>query len=182
MDLIKLSIIFNDGNVVNNVSFSEDEAKEWVEEYLLPFLDRSQETVVTGALNIGEYPIRIVFKDIVFLAVKMKQRVPVDSFDVYQNLASLTAVYNKETSLEYLTTALASEAGEFAGKVAKYFRGDKPTLDREACLSELGDVLWTLSELAGHFSVNLSYIAETNIKKLEQRQINNTIKGDGDSR
>lgn len=47
---------------------------------------------------------------------------------------------------------------------------------------ELGDVLWHVAALAHTFGLSLDSVANTNLKKLENRTKNGTIKGDGDDR
>lgn len=105
----------------------------------------------------------------------------VEFLDDYQVYANEFAIYPKESALEYLITGLCSEAGEAAGKVAKTFRGDKE-LNLDDFISELGDVLWFVSELAEHFDVSLEEVATRNINKLADRKERNVIKGDGDVR
>ena len=48
----------------------------------------------------------------------------VETLDEYQKLASQTAVYprNRDSALMYTALGLASEAGEYAGKVKKLIR------------------------------------------------------------
>ena len=60
--------------------------------------------------------------------------------DLYENLASQTAIFPKEKALEYLALGLTSEAGEVAGKVKKLIRDGKG--DKESIAYEVGDVLW----------------------------------------
>ncbi len=43
-------------------------------------------------------------------------------FDAYQDFTDETAIYPPEKGLEYTALGLASEAGEFAGKVKKMIR------------------------------------------------------------
>lgn len=102
-------------------------------------------------------------------------------FTQYQCTASTTAVYPQDKAIEYLSTGLAAEAGEVCGKIAKSFRGDKG-LDREAVISELGDVLWFISELSTQLGVSLEDVAKGNAKKLFDRQQRGALKGDGDNR
>jgi NTP pyrophosphatase (non-canonical NTP hydrolase) len=47
---------------------------------------------------------------------------------------------------------------------------------------ELGDVLWFVSEMSYMIGTNLSEVAELNVKKLQDRQKRNTLKGSGDNR
>ena len=103
------------------------------------------------------------------------------AFDAYQTAAHQTAIYPPENGLQYLVAGLAGEAGEVAGKAAKYFRGDKD-LDKDALAAELGDVLWFVSELAFHLGVPMSEIAEGNVAKLAKRKAEGKLKGDGDNR
>ena len=87
----------------------------------------------------------------------------------------------------YPALALAEEAGEVAGKLAKYVRKQDYTEEtyqalRLAVLDELGDVLWQLSAVAREFDLELGHIAERNLTKLEDRKSRNVIVGEGDSR
>jgi NTP pyrophosphatase (non-canonical NTP hydrolase) len=99
----------------------------------------------------------------------------------YQTLTNETAVYPEKDGLVYTALGLASEAGEYAGKIKKYIRGDKE-LDHEELMFELGDVLWYVAQCAETLSVTLDEVAQRNIIKLERRKINGTLKGEGDSR
>ena len=107
-------------------------------------------------------------------------------FNAYQVGAKTTAIYPKEAAVEYLTLGLASEAGEVADKVKKHIRdasGDYPDADFVSAVSkELGDVLWYTAVLAWELGVDLSDIAEKNIRKLFDRQSRDMIKGSGDER
>ena len=44
------------------------------------------------------------------------------NFDQYQDFTDETAIYPEDKGLEYTALGLASEAGEFAGKVKKWIR------------------------------------------------------------
>lgn len=109
----------------------------------------------------------------------------------YQKRAKGTAVFPGSTALQYLTLQLASESGEVAGKIAKYFRGDydaeKPGAIvfsdlRQVVTKELGDVLWYVAILADFFGVDLDEVASKNLAKLKDRQDRGVIKGSGDNR
>jgi len=104
------------------------------------------------------------------------------ALDDYQLEARKTAVYPNDTALQYLTLGLASEAGEVAGKVAKYYRKDDDDFPIEDVVLELGDVLWFVAELASLLGVSMSEIAEENLEKLQARKVNGTLKGTGDHR
>lgn len=101
-------------------------------------------------------------------------------FDIYQDFTDSTAIYPPEKGLEYTALGLASEAGEFAGKVKKAIR-DK-TYDTEAMIAELGDVLWYVARAAAELDVHLSDVAKDNVEKLKSRMERGKLKGSGDKR
>lgn len=100
----------------------------------------------------------------------------------YQSAAMATAVYprNKQTALTYTALGLASEAGEYAGKVKKLLRD--AVWDVEAAKSELGDVLWYVAACADALGLDLEDIAAANLAKLADRKARDAIKGSGDYR
>ena len=100
--------------------------------------------------------------------------------DLYENLASETAIFPKEKALEYLALGLTSEAGEVAGKVKKLIRDGKG--DKKAIASEIGDVLWYCAMLAKETDVPLNTIMQDNLKKLHGRKERGTLSGSGDER
>jgi NTP pyrophosphatase (non-canonical NTP hydrolase) len=100
--------------------------------------------------------------------------------DLYENLASETAIFPKEKALEYLALGLTSEAGEVAGKVKKLIRDGKG--DKKAIASEIGDVLWYCAMLARETEVPLNDIMKDNLKKLHGRKERGTLAGSGDNR
>ena len=97
----------------------------------------------------------------------------------YQHKAHEYAAYNDDI---YPWLALAEEAGEVVGKMAKFKRGDNPVLCKEAVTKELGDLLWQLQECAGQLGVTLEEVATMNLLKLHSRKARGVIKGDGDNR
>lgn len=101
-------------------------------------------------------------------------------FDLYQDFTDSTAIYPPEKGLEYTALGLASEAGEFAGKVKKMIR-DK-TYDTDAMIAELGDVLWYVARAAAELDVHLSDVAKDNVEKLKSRMERNKLGGSGDDR
>jgi NTP pyrophosphatase (non-canonical NTP hydrolase) len=85
----------------------------------------------------------------------------------------------------YPTLGLTSEAGEVAGKIKKIFRDKDGAIgetEREALKSELGDVLWYLSQVCTEIDLPLEDVAEYNLEKLYDRLERGKIKGDGDNR
>lgn len=106
-------------------------------------------------------------------------------FNEYQKETAKTAIYPKEKEDEYLALGLASEAGEYAGRVKKTIRDKKGIIDaeeREARKYELGDVMWYLARSADQLGYSLEEIAKANIEKLSARQKKGTLKGSGDYR
>ena len=110
----------------------------------------------------------------------MEEILTYSEFDAYQDFTDSTAIYPPNKGLEYTALGLASEAGEFAGKVKKMIR-DK-TYDTEAMIAELGDVLWYVARAAAELDVHLSDVAKDNVEKLKSRMERNVVKGDGDNR
>lgn len=104
------------------------------------------------------------------------------TFEEYSKQASTTAVYSPATAIEYTTLGLCSEAGEVAGVLKRYQRGDHKELDKEKMLLEIGDVLWYCSELSRSLGSDLATVASLNMAKLAKRKIDGTIKGSGDFR
>lgn len=113
-----------------------------------------------------------------------------DPFDIdeYQDWTEETAIeyatsetggINREMAVVFLTLALNGEAGECAEKAKRVLRGDGDLTDME---DELGDVLWYFARLAGELEMDLSYIAQRNQGKLEDRQERGVIAGSGDDR
>lgn len=103
-----------------------------------------------------------------------------NDFDGYQDWTDSTAIYPEHSALEYVALGLASEAGEFAGKVKKLIRDGN--VDVDDMISELGDCLWYIARAAAELEVHLSDVAKTNIDKLEDRKARDKIKGEGDNR
>lgn len=101
-------------------------------------------------------------------------------FDWFQNECQKTAIYPKQQGLAYTALGLASEAGEYAGKIKKGIRDG--TFDDVAAAAELGDVLWYVATSAHELGYTMDEIAHGVIKKLRDRQQRNVLKGSGDYR
>ena len=114
--------------------------------------------------------------------------------DDYQYEAGQYAAYLKPM---YPFLALAEEAGEVAGKVAKIMRGDEgpefarifnnnpenlPIASRNTIIAELGDVLWQVQQCCTELGFSLEDVANQNLTKLADRKARNVIKGNGDAR
>jgi NTP pyrophosphatase (non-canonical NTP hydrolase) len=122
-------------------------------------------------------------------------------FNKYQEFTASMAVYNEDVELKvgedtiqlswaYPAFALSEEAGEVAGKIAKFIRKSKsfeniPTAMQELTDfvgKELGDTLFQLSEVARQFGFTLEQIAKMNVEKLTDRKDRGVIVGEGDTR
>ena len=98
----------------------------------------------------------------------------------YQEKAAETAIFPKNEALSYLALGLTGEAGEVANKVKKLIRdGD---LDTATIIDELGDVMWYVAMLCDYFKVDLKYVANLNLYKLNNRKRAGTLGGSGDKR
>lgn len=100
-------------------------------------------------------------------------------FEEYQDLAFKTALETAKNPA-YMIANLTSEAGEVAGKYAKWIRDG--VLDEVGMQKEVGDVLWQIAGLSTVMGWSLADIASQNLRKLAERQANNTLKGSGDER
>lgn len=99
--------------------------------------------------------------------------------DDYQELAFKTALETAKNPA-YMVANLTSEAGEVAGKYAKWIRDG--VLDEAGMQKEVGDVLWQIAGLATVMGWSLANLASQNLRKLAERQAKNTLTGSGDER
>jgi NTP pyrophosphatase (non-canonical NTP hydrolase) len=106
----------------------------------------------------------------------------------YQTAARRTAMGN---SLDHFVMGLTEEAGEVAGVMKRFHRGDDKYLGLDADISnlakdklkaEIGDVLWYIAMIADELEITLEEVAKYNIDKLADRAARKTIKGEGDNR
>lgn len=108
--------------------------------------------------------------------------------DVYATVAieDEDSPWIHEEPLHYIypVLALAEEAGEVAGKVAKYIRKSGTDYQelRKQVLPELGDVAYQLSEAARQFGYTLDEVLQHNMDKLDGREARGTLLGEGDVR
>lgn len=85
----------------------------------------------------------------------------------------------------YPVLGLCSEVGEIADKIKKEFRDRNGLFSVgfiEDLESELGDVLWYVTQIASIFGISMSAVAHKNLDKLADRKLRNMIHGDGDYR
>jgi NTP pyrophosphatase (non-canonical NTP hydrolase) len=108
------------------------------------------------------------------------------NFDLYQENSRKTwSLVHTDHPIVYPTLGLVNEAGEVAGKIKKIFRDKDGVIseaDREALKSELGDVLWYLTQICTELDLSLEEVASQNITKLFDRLERGVIGGEGDVR
>jgi NTP pyrophosphatase (non-canonical NTP hydrolase) len=117
--------------------------------------------------------------------------------NAYQNAARKTAMGN---SLDHFVHGLTEEAGEVAGVMKRFHRGDEKyhnprpssrlahagtdmsSFAKEKLLDEIGDVLWYIAMIADELETTLEDVALRNINKLADRHMRKVITGSGDNR
>lgn len=114
------------------------------------------------------------------------------TFADYQDDTASTAIYPRSgeedpVGINYTILGLIGEAGEIANKWKKFLRDSDQHPDDlssycDEISTELGDVLWYVSQLATELGVELGDVAAQNIQKLSARQKSGTIQGSGDNR
>jgi len=81
------------------------------------------------------------------------------TFREFGEHAQSFAIYPKEYALTYCSLGLLSEVGEVAGVIKRVFRGDHSEIPRDRLISEIGDVLWYVSEIARATDITLDDIS-----------------------
>lgn len=122
------------------------------------------------------------------------------TFNEYQDFTESLARYNTDVSamlqkghtsflevplpMMYPVLALAEEAGEVAGKLAKFVRKHGTDTDELArlILPELGDVMYAVSETARQMGYTLQDVIDANVSKLSDRADRGVLIGEGDYR
>jgi NTP pyrophosphatase (non-canonical NTP hydrolase) len=113
------------------------------------------------------------------------------SFNLYQTLAMTFRKASADQT--YAVLGLNEEAGEVAGKVAKFIRDSEKDPDgipvgeaqcklKQDLKKELGDVMWMVAAVAADVGLSLEEIAQANIDKLTDRSNRSVIGGSGDNR
>ena len=107
-------------------------------------------------------------------------------FERYQRESRKTwNLVHTDHAIVYPTLGLVNEAGEVAGKIKKIFRDKDGVIseaDRAALKSELGDVLWYLTQICTELDLSLEEVAAQNLTKLFDRLERGVIGGEGDVR
>lgn len=117
------------------------------------------------------------------------------TFNAYSKWAADKAVYNTDVFYHvdgllyhapwtYPVHALAEEAGEVNGKIAKFVRKHGTDMEalQEVVKKELGDVLYQVSETARQFKMTLQDVVDANVEKLDDREERDVLVGEGDDR
>jgi len=109
------------------------------------------------------------------------------TFDEYQEKALTTAHNNPDPLMNKTIWAMgiAGEAGEVLEKwkkIVAYKEGKVSSEDLGELKKELGDVIWYIAVLADSLGLSFEEIIQLNVKKLQDRQKRNVIKGSGDNR
>ncbi len=107
-------------------------------------------------------------------------------FNEYQQAALETAIYpDKGNNIVYPVLGLTGESGEVAEKIKKVIRDNNGVLDaavKQALKKELGDVFWYIAAICYEAGLDMDDVAESNIRKLRDRQKRNVLHGSGDNR
>ena len=93
------------------------------------------------------------------------------AFSHYELGAQHTATYK---DVDYLPLGLAEEVGELIQLFAEAKRKDIP-VDQDKLISEVGDVLWVLSQIARENGFWLDQAAGDNLAKLRKRDLQGAI-------
>lgn len=109
------------------------------------------------------------------------------TFDEYQKRALTTAVNDYEPLMEKTIWAMgiSGEAGEVIEKwkkIVAYKNGEISEEDHAELAKELGDVVWYIAVFAHTLGLSFDDIMQRNLKKLEDRQKREVLKGAGDNR
>lgn len=109
------------------------------------------------------------------------------TFDEYQKQALTTAHTNPDPLMDKTIWAMgiAGEAGEVLEKwkkIVAYNEGYISDEDLAELKKELGDVVWYIAVLADSLGLSFEEVMRLNVKKLQDRQKRNVIKGAGNNR
>jgi NTP pyrophosphatase (non-canonical NTP hydrolase) len=89
----------------------------------------------------------------------------------YEMIAKKTASYKE---VEYLVCGLGEEVGELLHEYAAMYRVGG-LLDGDKVKSEMGDIIWVLSQIARESGFTLEDAMRDNMEKLSKREKENSI-------
>lgn len=104
-----------------------------------------------------------------------------DPMKAYSEWVEGKIITEGQTRLIENILGLVGEAGEVAEKIKKQIR-DSSKVTPDEIIKELGDVLFYTTALANYYNKHLGIVVEVNVKKLDDRQKRDAIKGSGDNR
>ena len=93
-----------------------------------------------------------------------------NALDKYQDFAKKSA--DPACSLDSLFIGLSAEVGELHSERMRELRPDREAFGHHEVLSELGDIMWYVANIAEHYDITLHEVVEYNQKKLIGRRIN----------
>jgi len=99
-----------------------------------------------------------------------------NALDKYQDFAKKSA--DPACSLDSLFIGLSAEVGELHSERMRELRTDREAFGHHEVLSELGDIMWYVANIAGRYGMTLQEVSKYNQEKLIERGNNNgcTIK------
>ncbi len=109
---------------------------------------------------------------------------PVNWADFYSGWVEKKIITSGVERLVENSLGLSGEIGEVHEKIKKLFRDnpDDVLKANKEIMNELGDVVYYATALANIYGRGLQELLELNIKKLDDRQKRNKLRGSGDNR
>ena len=90
-----------------------------------------------------------------------------NALDRFQKAAKQTA--RPTPALDTLFIGLSAEVGELCSERMRELRSDRSALGREEVISELGDIMWYIANIADRYDMTLDQVSEYNQIKLIKR-------------
>jgi len=90
-----------------------------------------------------------------------------NALDSFQKAAKNTA--KPTPALDTLFIGLSAEVGELCSERMRELRSDRSALGREEVISELGDIMWYIANIADRYDMTLDQVSEYNQIKLIKR-------------
>lgn len=108
-----------------------------------------------------------------------------NNIDEYQKEISKTDVSDHE--LDFYLAGMVEEMGEIAGIIKRIRRGDYNEYElseytikvQDRLVEELGDLSWYKENFTKKIGINSSFVLKTNLEKINRRQKEGKILGEG---
>ena len=116
--------------------------------------------------------------------LKETKRINLEEYQAF-TISTWSEAETSEIAEMRCVLGITEEAGEVAGKVKKWLRGDyngDVEQFRQDIQKELGDLLYYIAQLHNIYDMTLEESLIMNVEKLLSRLERNTIKGSGDDR